>query len=341
MDYILLNVYDAASAETIQDASNVPAEVIAACKSGGVVNKQGVVDASETLVFARQLETIKNRIYQKKYAQLKARMHVPFSNEGFRGANGTLTYRIWDEATMAVLVSNFATDFPLVSATATELTVKYHHFGNSYGYSILELRDAARAGVPLDSKMADVARRGHELMFEHEVCFGVPQLKTFGLLNNPNVSLLSLANGTWASATGEAMLADLNQIVTNQWNGTLEIYVGDTLLMSTAAYRKIATTFVNSAGGTMTVLNAFKEQNPGITVDSWTKLNTANAAGTNGRMVFYKKDPEVMEFEIGQEFEVMPVKQDGMLLSQDCISSAAGLQIHIPAAVTYIDNQNL
>lgn len=334
MEYVLNSVYDEASFEAIKDASDVPAEIIAAAKFANIT------DASETMVFARQLETIKNRVYETKYEKWKARMHVPFSNEGFNnGANGTLTYRIWDEVTIATVVANYSTDFPLVSASAREITVKYHHFGNSYGYSILDLRDAARAGVALDSKLATIARKGHELAFEDSVCFGVGQLGTYGLLNHPNVSLLSLTNGNWTAATGEQILADMNQIVTNMWNSTLEIYQGDTLLMSTTAYRLIATKMVNSAAGTMSVLNAFKEMNPGVTVDSWTKLNSANAAGTNGRMVFYKKDPEVLEFEVGREFEVFPAEQKGMMLSHSCLSSSAGLQVHIPSAVTYVDNQ--
>jgi hypothetical protein len=111
--------------------------------------------------------------------------------------------------------------------------------------------------------------------------------------------------------------------------------------MSPAAFQLIASKFVNSAAGTMTVLNAFKEQHPGVTVSSWTKLSTANAAGTNGRMVLYKRDSEVLEFEVGREFEILEPERKGMFIQYPTLSSAAGLQVYIPAAVQHADNQLL
>lgn len=333
--YVLTPVYDAEAFEAVQDDSQIAAAIVEAAKEARVI------DASETLVLARQLETVKNRVYQKKYEAMKARTFVPFSRDGAQaGGNGTLVYRTYDETTLAVIVGNYATDFPMVSASAQEHVVKYHHFGNAFGYSVLDLRDAAKAGLALESRMAEVARRGHEQAFEDEVAYGVSQLKTYGLLNHPNVSLVTVTTGSWASATGEQILADLNGLVTNMWNSTLEMYVGDTLLVSTVCFRKLATTFVNSTAGTATVLEVFKAQNPGIEVHSWTKLSTAGATG-GGRMVFYKRDSEVLEFAVGTEFEIMEPERRGMFVKFPCLSSAAGVQIFLPFAISYCDNQQL
>lgn len=333
--YAVTPVYDEASFEMIQDAAQVPAAVVAAALQAQVT------DASETMVFARQLETIKNRVFEKKYAELKGRQLVPFSYEG-GAASEFLTYRVWDFYGMAKVVSNYATDFPMVDASASEYFVKYVDIGASYGYSVMDLRQAAKAGVALTDRKAMAARRVIELGIDDAVSVGIPQAKTYGLANHPNVSLQTLPTGTWASASGENILIDLNSILTDVLDDTLEIFAIDTLVMSTAAFRLISTKLLNSANGSnITVLEAFKAQNPGVTVMSWTRLNLANAAGTNGRMIAYKRDSEVLEFEMGQEFEIFPAEQHGLMLTHVCKARVGGVVIHHPLAVRYVDAQNL
>jgi hypothetical protein len=107
-----------------------------------------------------------------------------------------------------------------------------------------------------------------------------------------------------------------------------------------AAYRLISTTFINSANGSnITVLEAIQKQNPGLTVRSWFKLGTANAAGTNGRLVFYRRDSDVLSFEMGQEFEVFPAQQEKLMIMHICRSTFFGLALHQPMGIVYADNQ--
>ena len=327
--------YDEASMEAIADASDVPSAVVDAAAYAGFE------DASETMVFARQLETIKNRIYEKKYPELKGRQFVPFSMEG-GDASEFITYRFWDSYTMAKIVSNYATDFPLVSASATEVTMKYYDIGNGYSYSIKDMRQAARAGVPLSDKLAMAARRGIELGIDEAVAVGVPQLRTYGLVNNPNVPILTVTTGTWATATGEQMLDDMNSIVTQMVDNSSEIFTPDTMLMSTNAFRKISTKLLSAANSSgQTVLSAFLAQNPGFQVASWTKLALANATGANGRIVCYKRDPEVVEFEMGKEFEVFPPEQRGLTLTHACMARVCGVAVHHSLGICYVDNINI
>lgn len=330
-----IRTYDEESEARIQTAADVHPAIRDAA------NYANVTDASETMIFARQLETVKNRVYEKKYAELKARQFVPFSYEG-GPASEYITYRLWDHYTMAKVISSYGTDLPTVSASAQEFTMKFYDIANAYEYSIMDLRFAAKAGAPLTDKLAMAARRGIELGIEDAVAVGQPQVKTFGLTNHPNVSLLTVPTGTWASATGEQMLDDMNSLVTQMYANSLEIWTPDTMLMSTNAFRKISTKLLsagNSSGDT--VLSAFQRQNPGIMVASWTKLNTANAAGTNGRIILYKRDPEVLEFEMGQEFEVFPPQQKGFVLSHACKARMAGVALHHPMGIIYCDNQTL
>ncbi len=329
-----VRTYDDASVEAIQDESQIPADV------AHVARELGVTDASETLIFARQLETIKRQVYETKFVELKGRQFVPFSFEG-GDLSEYLTYRVWTGTTIAKLVTNYATDFPLVASSAKEVTVKYHSFGHAYGYSLRDMRLAAAANVPLDSQLAKMARKGHELAMDDAVAYGVPQVGTYGLLNHPNISLGTVTNGTWASATGVQMLEDLNSIITQMQVNTSEIFSPNTILMSITAFRKISTKLLDSSGSSMTVLQAFQAQNPGVTVASWSKLALANAGGTNGRIIAFKKDPEVLQFEVGKEFEVLPSQNQNLMMTFPCESRFAGLSIRHPLAVMHFDNQTM
>jgi hypothetical protein len=326
--------YDAESAELFADLSDVPKAFVNAHVMAGIE------DAQETLAFARQLETIKNRVYATKYPELKGRRFVPTSNEA-GAATEYLTYRIWDDYVMAKVIGNYSTDIPTVNASAREVSVKLYTVGDAYIYSIDDLRMAQRAGTGLVDKLAKASRRGIELLRDEHTAFGTPEMGSFGLLNHPNVAIESLANGDWANpaTTGEEILQDLNQLVTSMMVTTNEIFMGDTLLMSIEAFRIVSTKLLDAGNSSnITVLQAFRAQNPGITVDSWTKLANANAAGNAGRIVFYKNDSEVLEFEVGIEFEQMPVEYRAMTYTTVCRARWGGVQIQYPNAILYSDN---
>ncbi len=328
--------YDAESAELFDKVEDLPAAFLAASRAAGFE------DANETLIFARQLETIKNRVYETKYPELKGRRFVPQSTEAGAEAEN-LVYRIWDDYVIAKVVGNHSTDIPLVSASAREVSVSPYVVASGYSYSIDDLRKAQAAGVPLVARLARNVRRSIELLRDEHTAFGVPEKGTFGLLNHPNVAVLSVPNGDWdnVATTGLEMLEDLNFLVTEMLTNTSEIFAGDTLLMSIAAFRRISTTLLDSSNGSnITVLQAFRAQNPGIDVESWTKLNTAAADG-GPRMVFYKRDSEVLEFEIAIDFEQMPTEYAAMQYTVVCRAKWFGVQIQYPNAIMYVDNQDL
>lgn len=322
--------YDAQAAELFADISAVPEYFVRDSASWAA-------DAQETLVFARQLETIKRRMYEVKYPELKNRKFVPEGNEA-GPTTEYLTYRIWQDYVMAKVVSGYSTDIPMVTSSGSEVSVKPFSVADGYMYTVDELRSAQAANVPLIDRMARAVRMGIELAREEHVAFGTPEFGGGGLLNHPNVQLVSLPNGAWASATGEEILEDMNFLVTNMLTTTNEIFAGDTLVLTVAAHRLIATKILNTAAGERTVLEAFKAQNPGISVETWQKLATANSAGNGPRILFYKKDPEVLEFEVAIPFEQMPVEVRAMTYSVVCRAKWFGLQVQYPNAISYADN---
>ena len=74
-------------------------------------------------------------------------------------------------------------------------------------------------------------------------------------------------------------------------------------------------------------------------VESWTKLANANAAGNNGRMIFYRRDPEVLEFEVGVDFEQFGPEVRAMTFTTVARARWAGVQVQYPSGISYLDGQ--
>lgn len=297
----------------------------------------GLTDASETLAFARELEHIKSRTYEIQYAESKGTQFVPMSTEAGPYAE-TITYRVWDGVTMAKLVTNYFTDPPMVESFAKEKTARFFDMANMYGWSWRDIEMANANGKPLPERDARRARQGHDVALDEAVAYGVPGVGTYGLLNHPNATVVAPSlGGNWTTLTGEQILQELNDLVTQMEDNTLEIHRGDTLLMSTKARAILAHKFVNAASGQVTVLQAFQAQNPGIMVESWVRCKGAAASGTESRLVFYKKSNDVLEFEVGRYFTQLPAVNEGMSVKIPCVSRYAGLQLHIPACLFYSD----
>jgi hypothetical protein len=296
------------------------------------------MDVAETLVFARQLETISNRVFNIQYPDLKAARLVPRNTEA-GPADEYLTFRVWDHYTMAKIVGNYSTDIPLVNASAREVTTKFFTVANGYTYSVDDLRAAQRAGVQLQSRFAEAARRGIELAREEVASVGSPEIGTFGLANQPNATIATLPNGNWAAATAEEIREDLNYLMDTMILGSNEILSPNTILLPTSLYRIAQRKLISIGGvvGGMTALQMFAGQNAGITVESWNKLETAGADG-GPRIVVYQRDPSVLEFIDAIPLETMPTEYRAMQWTTVLRSRMGGVVLYQPAGLVYADN---
>ena len=88
---------------------------------------------------------------------------------------------------------------------------------------------------------------------------------------------------------------------------------------------------------TKTVLQAMLEANPWIkNVDVWVRCDTASAAG-KGRILLYRKAPEVLQFMLSQDFESFPPQVRGAKFTIQNHMRVGGMQIRYPKAMVYLD----
>ena len=79
-------------------------------------------------------------------------------------------------------------------------------------------------------------------------------------------------------------------------------------------------------------MKSFLANNPYIKgIDSWKKLDT------DGRIVAYKRAPEICELQIPQEFEQFAPQPRNMEFVINCHAKFAGVSIYYPLAVAYMD----
>lgn len=298
------------------------------------------LDAQETLFFERELEKIKSKTYDKKYPELKIRKLVPVNSDVDPGAD-TITYYQYDSVGMAKIVESYAKDFPRVDVLRKKFSSDVQSLGDSYGYSIQEIRKAKMAGIPLEQRRANTARKAMMQSEDELGAKGDVKSGLGGLFTNPNTTEYVLPNGaggfkTFATKTPDEILADLNGMVNTVVDITNGVETVDTLLLPIAQYTLISST-ARSATSDTTILQFFMRNNPFIqNVDHYHKLKGLGAGGTD-RMFAYRRDPDVLTLEIPQDFEQFPPQPEGMEFVIYCHERFGGVIIYYPLATIFAD----
>jgi hypothetical protein len=311
-----------------------------------IVRKQtNHLDADETAFFKRQLEYVKARTYDVKYKDLKAFNLIPVSAEAPMGAT-EITWRSFKQYGLARIIADYAHDFPRVDVFGEENTVKIKDIGDSYGYSINEIRRAAMAGFDLEGRRSITARRAIDEKINSIALYGDTDHNIQGLIDYPGITEYTAAlnaAGTsreWANKTADEILADLNGIVTAIITTTTGKERPDTILLPIAQYQLIKNTRVGTASDT-TIFEFFRRNNPDITVEWLSELDGAGELDTDNastdRMLAYTRDDMHLTLEIPIAFEQLEEEKTGMEYRIPCHAATAGVIIYYPLSVAFAD----
>jgi len=299
------------------------------------------LDSGETVFFKRQLEHIKTGAYDKKYKELKATMLFPVSTEASPGAR-TITFRSFSKVGLAKIVSDYANDFPRVDVYAEEKTANVRSIGESYGYSIQEIRESQMAGTNLDSRRASAARRTNDEKVNDIAFNGDDDYGLQGFINYPGITEYTIPNGAggdeeWSTKTPDEIVADVSGIITAVIDLTNGREVPDTLLLPIAQYNILINVRMTD-GDSNNILNFIMKNNPYLSSIEWvTEMKGAGVGGAD-RMMVYPRDPEHVTLEIPQPFEQLAAQQKGMEFVIPCHSRCGGIIVYYPLAVAYGDN---
>ncbi|MCL1999039.1 MAG: DUF2184 domain-containing protein [Turicibacter sp.] len=203
-------------------------------------------DAS--VFFAQELDHIKANAYDKEYPQMSALALFPVSKEVNEGAE-TITYYSYDKTGFAEIIHNYATDLPRADAKGEQFTAKIENIGNSYGYSVQEMRASRMAGKSLDVRKGEAARYAVDRKINEIAWVGDKKSGLRGVLseenNIPLYTLPTNASGTstrFADKTPEECLNDIKEMLSFIDRLTLSVETPDVLALPADAYNYIAHT---------------------------------------------------------------------------------------------------
>jgi hypothetical protein len=262
------------------------------------------------------------------------------STEAASGAD-EITWRQFTQVGLAKIVSDYANDFPRVDVYGTETSVKVKSIGDSFGYSIKEIRRSQMAGTQLDTRRANAARRAIEEKIDSIAWSGDADHGVNGFISYPGITEHTVVVGastfkTWATKTPDEIVKDITGLINAIINTTNGREIPDTLLLPITQYNLIANTRMTD-GNDKTILRYVLDNNPYLTAVEWlTELAGAGAGATN-RMMAYTRDPEHLTLEIPQPFEQFSPDKKGMEYEITCHAETAGVIVYYPLSVAYGD----
>lgn len=298
------------------------------------------LDAGENIFLLRQIEFIQTRSYDVKFPLLYARKFIPINNEVDRAA-ATYTYHSYTQVGMAMLIASYADKLPQNDVYVTETSIQIKTAANGYHYSVLELRQAMRAQVPLDQKKANAARRSMEVLIDRILAIGDTPSGLVGMINQANSLTFTVPNGAagspdWASKKPLEILSDMVNICVFIPSNTGNVEEPNAIILPRSQYTQIATTPYSQTSSDLTVLEYFKRNMPQIEVGMWPLLK-GQGVGSTDRMIAYNRDPDKFEGIIPQEFEQFPPEQEGLVFRVACHARIGGVVFYYPLSMAVGD----
>jgi len=301
-------------------------------------------DAS--VFFARELDYIKSQSYDVEYPELTALSIFPISSEVDPGAE-TITYYSYDKTGIAKLISNYATDLPRADVKGKPTTASIKSIGDSYGYSIQEMRASRMAGKSLDVRKGESARYQIDRLNNQIAWAGDEETGLVGVLSSANdIPLYTLPIGvngsiSWGDKTPTEIMADINGMQKQVAAATKNVERPDTLVLPSDVYIDISTRQIENTGYTV---KRFIEENapylkdiiPASELQSDSpETNPYGASDGTGQNValLFKNDARKLTIENPMPFYQYPVQPKGLEVVIPCEARTAGAIIYYPLSL--------
>jgi len=298
-------------------------------------------DAALNAFTQRSLEEISSKLYDTPYSAVRFAEILPV-NTGYNPGAEAITWRLITQFGQADFIRDYSKDFARVDVAAGDNSNVVKGIGDSYSYSIQELRAAMLAGYGLSSAQAMAARDAIMRKIDSLAAVGESDYSITGFLNDSNIGSSTLTTGsvgnTWADKTGTEILADLETMYND-----LKAAISDTGV----DLRPNALVMPPSRGGylkkrlpevEMTVENFWLSNYPEFrgNLHEWVHASTAGAASAT-RSVMYRKDPALVEVAIPLPFTQHAPEKRNLAFVVNCEARTAGAINRYPVAATAMD----
>lgn len=296
-----------------------------------------------SVFFARELDQVKTKTYDKVYPELSALANFPITSEVNEGAE-TTTYYSYDITGMAEIINNYATDLPRVDIKGESHTANIKSIGDSYGYNVQEMRASRLAGKSLDARKGAAARRASDYAVNKIAWAGDAKHNLIGIFSEDNdIPVYTLSTVTidgvqytdWAHKTADQILDDINGMQKFVDKITMGIEKPDTLALPSYIFMDLSTRRIPDTE--TTILSFIKDHAPYLkNFESCAELQASaediNSSGMDVAFM-YTKDPEKFSLEIPLPFYQYPIQIKNLETEVPCEQRTAGLIIYYPLSM--------
>jgi hypothetical protein len=216
-----------------------------------------------------------------------------------------------------------------------------YDIGDSFGYSVREIRASIRSGKRLDQRRAMAARKSNERKLNKITLASSKDCGTLGLLDYPGVTEATLpADGTgdsksWRSKDADQILRDITDLLNAVINPTNGREVPDTLLLPLKAFTHLTTKRLGNTE--ISLMKYIRDNFPQLTKIDWLNELSGMGAGGSNRVFVGKFDSDHVENQIVTYFEQLETEKKGGTYIIPCQSSTAGVIVYYPQAFAFAD----
>lgn len=210
------------------------------------------------------------------------------------------------------LMTNDTNEFPVVQADLSKQLYRVFMWGQIVRVGMIEQQKMRQIGRSLDQLFDKGLHLAYDKKLDENVYVGFPALGTYGLINHPDVTVVSAAPATaggtdtaWSQKTADQILEDVNTAITT----TLEASehdrrgIANAILIPYEQFQYITTRKVGVTGDKS--IYTFLMENNILSATSGEKLTIqpsvwCKQAGTGNkdRMVAYRNDKDMIHMDI-------------------------------------------
>lgn len=310
-----------------------------------IVFDDAIRTADDGLAFyISQLGALEPRIYETKYPNINYQELIPLNTSVPEWAD-SVPYISYDAVTLGKFIGANADDLPNVAIKAKKDNVPVGYAGNSFEYSLDELRKSQHLNMPIDVTMATAARRGAEEHMQRVAYFGDADRKMFGLFNHPNVTVDATSTLDWGAAgtNGKMILDEINGWIGDVWKQSKGVHVPNTMVLAAKRWTYLATTMATQYAPDKTLLEILQAQNlytrmtgQPMTITPRFQLEGAGASGKD-RVLIYEKNADNLVMYIPMFWRPTAPQPRNLKIKVPAEYKCSGTEFRYPMCAEYFD----
>ncbi len=231
---------------------------------------------------------------------------------------------------------------PTVGIQDEMVTHPLRPWAQQIDYTIFELEAAQALGRSISDEKMRALNKKYQIDMDMVVALGDAALGFTGFYNDAGVTAASATNGSWASATPDQIVEDVNVGMTAIYTASGYSHAPDTLILPPDQYALIATTPMSATIPDITILQWLERRSFGA-VKNGRELTVLDSrylpgvgAGSTDRAVLYTRGEDMVRIA-GTPLTTMPVEVHDYTYGVTVYGTIGEVEIVYPTTVGYVD----